>query len=360
MKTLEVLEKVLRGKLISKHTTKNYRRALGSLAEYSEEWPVSGAVINEWIVSLGGYADRTVKLFYIMGKSAGRYMKRVWKVENPFEESETPIVKKQQRRYFTVEEMVRIIRSCNDDNERVLIGVLVDSACRIGELAGIKVEGVGDGYILLAGKTGQRRYRLDRRFCVMMHRFGEGGKPIFPDKYHPERSAGVDALSQRVRKIIRRAGVTGSKLGPHTLRHTSASLVASETGSALMVKAILQHDDIDTSMEYIHDVDDKLQQEVSPLELLHNKAFGDGVGFDAKQIGMGEVESAEVVEGEVFDVEASMYMEVPDGVSVRPLLKEADLRLLRRVFIWYARCGESIGDEVSCRELFKRMLRRVK
>ena len=182
--------------------------------------------------------------------------------------------------------MVRIVRACDGESEELLIGTLIDSACRIGELAGVTSGDVGDGYILLIGKTGQRRYRLAQVFCDRMRKFAEGGQPVFPDKYHPGRSASVAALSQRVRFIIKKAGVSGKKLGPHTIRHTSASLVASEKGSALMVKAILQHDDIETSMEYIHDVEDKLQQEVSPLQLLGDRAFGDSK-VKVKQLGSG-------------------------------------------------------------------------
>ncbi len=49
MKTMEVMEKVLKGKRIKPATQRHYREALGSLAEYSEDWPSNGAAINEWI-----------------------------------------------------------------------------------------------------------------------------------------------------------------------------------------------------------------------------------------------------------------------------------------------------------------------
>jgi len=62
MKTLEALEKVLKGKRLKPNTQRHYRDALGSLARYSEDWPVNGMIINEWLASLEGYADTTLKM----------------------------------------------------------------------------------------------------------------------------------------------------------------------------------------------------------------------------------------------------------------------------------------------------------
>ena len=61
MKTLEILEKVLKGKRLKPNTQKHYREVLGSLARYSEDWPVNGVIINEWLASLEGYTDTTIK-----------------------------------------------------------------------------------------------------------------------------------------------------------------------------------------------------------------------------------------------------------------------------------------------------------
>ena len=52
MKTLEVLEKVLKGKRLRPSTQRLYRDALGSLARYSKDWPDSEVTINEWLASL--------------------------------------------------------------------------------------------------------------------------------------------------------------------------------------------------------------------------------------------------------------------------------------------------------------------
>jgi len=350
VKTLEVLDKVLKGRRLSKRSQSNYRLVFRSLSEYTEDWPVSVGVAQEWLTSLDGFADRTVELWYSIARSAGRYMDKVWKVDNPFEQVERPSVRKKKRRYLTADEMARVIRACKNPGEALLVMVLVDSTCRIGELAGLRVADIGDDGFLVKGKTGERRYRCDGKLCRVMKEATMDGGFIF---------GGVSGsgLSMKVMRIMRRAGLTGEKLGAHTLRHSSASLVAKETGSVLAVKAILQHDSVGSSMVYIHDVEEEVQKRVSPLELVgRNMASGSGV----KQLTMGETGGA----GEESEAEVNRWdgelPEIGDEVAVRPLLKADDLRVIREAFRNYIMVDSVGGGQVRCRELFVRMLRRVK
>ena len=387
MKTLEVLGKVLKGKRVKLTTQRHYREALGSLSRYSEEWPDSGMVINEWLGSLGGFADSTVKMWFDFVNSAGKYIEKAfgrnpngsYRVPNPCADADRPKVAKKRRRYFSAGELMRIMEACMELPERVLILSLVDSTCRIGEIGadregvgGLYGRNVGDSWIDVKGKTGERRYRLDAFLCEAMKAMADGDdQPVFRDV--DGKAASVDALQHRVRRVVRRAGISGSKLGPHTLRHSGASLVAQETGSALAVKALLQHDNIDTSMEYIHDAEALIQQRISPLRLVGEKVFGEGngrIGLEPKQLTMGSESGVEpvveVVDGEYKEVEGEvdlvggLFPEIWDGVTVRSVFSTDDLRLLRRVFVGYARGNEHSPDVVKSRELMRRMLRRVK
>ncbi len=373
MRTLEVLEKVLKGKRVKDDTKRHYRDALKSLAEYSEEYPQSGVVINEWLGTLTGYSDMTVRNWFNYVNSAGKYMAKAYKMVNPCDDANRPKVAKKRRRYFTAVELVRIIKACRFEQDKVLVLTLIDSTCRIGELVGLKANDVGDSWIDVKGKTGERRYRCDNRICEVLKRLGSDGKAIFKGRFGAE--AGVVSLKHRVRRVIKEAGITGSKLGAHTLRHSGASLVAQETGSALAVKALLQHDKIETSMEYIHDAEDVLQQRISPLRLIGEKVFGESGGMielEAKQIPM--VAGADafgselgVVDGEVVEVVDQVvdfldeqFPEISDDVAVRPLLKTEDLRLMRRLFMVAIRSNGAGSDEMRARVLMRRMLKRVK
>ncbi len=78
MKTIEVLERVLKGKRLARNSQRNYIHAFKSLNNYTEEWPDNAAVINEWITQIPkSYSDETVKLWFRICMAAGNYMQRV-------------------------------------------------------------------------------------------------------------------------------------------------------------------------------------------------------------------------------------------------------------------------------------------
>ena len=66
------------------------------------------------------------------------------------------------------------------------------------------------------------------------------------------------------------------------------------------------------------------------------------------------------------EIDVSEYIEffelrkIGDDVVVHSRFKADDLRLLCRAFAGYAKSGYAGSDVKECRELFKRMLRKVK
>ena len=161
------------------------------------------------------------------------------------------------------------------------------------------------------------------------------------------------------------AGITGKKIGAHTLRHTSASIVGIESGSALIVQSLLQHDDIKTSQIYMHDVQDKLALKYSPLQLLSDK-LNAGTDPNIKQHPLMIPEHPQSVSTEpVTDAKdnidvliESSFQEVPPHISIRPKLDSDDLNLIRRAFIAVSQNG-ALTDGNSARQLFRRILRRT-
>ncbi len=52
MKTMEVLESYLKGHKLSSNTVRYFMQVFGSLSKYSDEFPVSGVVVDEWVAQL--------------------------------------------------------------------------------------------------------------------------------------------------------------------------------------------------------------------------------------------------------------------------------------------------------------------
>jgi integrase len=356
MKTMEVLEKVLKGKKLGRKSRANYRIVFRRLNEFTVDWPDKPYVFSEWFASLK-LKDTSILLYYKIIKACCNYLEENLDVPNVLKKSHAPKVVKEKRRYFKREELMRIIGACKDEKETLLILGLIDSGCRIGEMASLEVSGIGDGVIRVVGKTGKRTYRLSRGLCERFRLLSGGEGFVFKKKDGLGYSG--DTLGERVRAIIISAGITGAKLGAHSIRHSVGSMVAKETGSVLAVKAVLQHDKQETSMIYIHDVEEVLQQEISPLGIVMNGVKGEGGEQKPLMLGSGGEGDFIEVEPEVIDdMLEEKFREVNGGVSVRPKLKVEDISIIRKAFIGYIR-SEGSMDEGRCRELYNRMLRKV-
>jgi len=355
MKTLDVLKEVLSGKRMSESSRKNYEAAFKSLGEFSEDFPQKAVEINKWTNSLNGYSDRTVRLWFSIVKSASEYMEVNYGIINPVKGAEVPRIAKKQRRYFKATEIVKILQACRNDFDYALIMTLVDSGCRIGGLSKLKGQDIGENYFTVKEKNGERRYRLDEKLCRAL-------KDLTDDNEELAFGKSAKALSIRVIRLCRRAGLKGKKLGPHTIRHSSASLVARETKSAMAVKALLQQDNIQSSMVYIHDVEEEIQKGISPLQIVAEQV-GEEVGYEQNQLGTWSARGNNVIEidedNEIDSMIGDMFPEVGDGVVIRPMLKTEDLLLIRKGFVEMACRNYFSGDVGKARELMKRMLRKV-
>lgn len=369
MKTLEVLDKVLKGKRISASRERSYRNAFKCLNQFTEYWPEDAGMVNEWIAQMPeNYSDETVEHYYQTCLSGGNYIQRImgrngdgfFRFFNAFVDADRPRIKKKHRRYFTSEQLIDCLKACRGEVEVTLASTLIDSTCRVGELVGLRGRDVGDGFFICAqGKTGQRRYRLDVRICAQLKALAGSEDGYVFKMSDGVTPANVWRLERVCRQIIKRAGITGKKVGAHTLRHSGASLVARKTQSALVVKALLQHDKIDTSMIYIHDVEDEIQQSVSPLGLANVEPIipkqlmiTDGSGFVPEL-----VEGMEVVE--TIDLVDDMFPQIPEDVKIRPLLRSRDLNLIRELAVMFVRTYGADTNIFKVQDLFKRMLRKV-
>ncbi|MDD5093700.1 MAG: site-specific integrase [Dehalococcoidia bacterium] len=366
----DVEDKFLRGKggKLARSTRVQYEWMFGKLAERGALWPRNAGDVNEFLgVSRDALGDRSVLQLFKCLRAVSGYCSRTYGWADVMENVERPRVLHKRRRYFDEVELAAVIGACRDEREKVLILVLLDSSARIGEVARLRTSDLGKDYFVVVGKTGERRYRCDERLVSMMRRISCKGV-VFPkkvcgscDRYvKPIQPSRSDGLSSQVKRIMERAGLKGEKLGPHTLRHTAASIVARETGSVLAVRALLQHDSVKTSEMYIHDADSVVQQRVSPLRLC---------GVKVKELeglpGLGVVDGAVVSVDEESEGKREFVCRVeellphaPEGVVIRPGLSTEDLELIRSGLVaLMVQNGES-GSGVKSVQLMRRMLRR--
>lgn len=388
MKANDVLEKVLKGKRLAPNSAKWYRSCFRSWCKYSEDFPTEGWQVNEWVAQLEGWNDVTILKHWKLLKAANNYMIKISgrdeygraKFPDAFLDCETPKVQHKRRRYFSPDELYKVVKACQTREERCLILTLIDSGARISEVTWLKYEDIGEGFFNVKGgygrsKTGERRYRLDKNLCNELRQLSGGfGKVVFK-RVNGEPYNDASDLSHKCRKIFIRAGLTGKKLGAHTLRHSVGTMIAKVTGSDLAVKAVLQHDKVETSHLYMHEVEDYLADKVSPLQMLGGM-YGHDENTVSEQLMLTDgSEKAEVMGSDVAvavkevdefgmtiieqDLVSDMFIEVPEDVSIRPMLKTKDLKLIRDITVEFTRVNPNDSRTYAMQELLKRMLRKV-
>jgi integrase len=313
---------------------------------------------------LKGVNDETALQIFKLLRAIGRYLKVTYGWNDPTENAQRPTVHHKERRYFTLPELRMIGEACHTMRDKALILALLDSSARIGEVAGLRVSDLGTNTFKSTGKTGKRVYRCKPEILELLKGCAVDGV-IFPvldasrEVVYPVSPVRGNILGQRVNKIMKRAGLNGEKLGAHTLRHTAASLVARSSKSALVVKAILQHDDVRTSQAYIHDVEDSIQQEISPLQLA-GMTVGDG---NIKMIGDGQQLQLAAIElksgsGNVGLIR-DLFPRIKPGTKIRPGLSSEDLELIRDGLIELMNVRGELGSGSKSVQLMRRMLRRA-
>jgi len=372
MKTLEVQEKYLKAKRFAPETISALNTFFKQLNEFSTEFPSNAGEVTEflrWLEEQKKLSDISLRLKYTFLKMVYKFLHRFYKIENPMDFVDPIKVQHRQRRYFTPEQVSLIISACQTDYERALILTLIDSACRVGELTNLRPEDVDNNQIRVKGKTGERTYRLDPLICNVLHRLPTYNGFIFKAPSSDNIKFPSHALHEKVNRVIVRAGITGKKLGAHTLRHTSASLVAKKSGgNILAVKALLQHSDAKTSQIYIHDVESGLQQNFSPLQLVKDKLSETDSKFIKQSLMLTDgsipaINTETIIMDEqinkVDELLESSYEKTPKGTTIRPKLKDDDCDLIRRAFICLSQYGQITTDGAQSRTLWRRMTRLV-
>ena len=167
------------------------------------------------------------------------------------------MVKKKVPRILSLNQLRRVVQVSKPPVERALILVLIDSMCRIGELKGLtKSDIVGDA-LRVTGKSGGRIVPIRpevRALLVESPWFNlfprhEGFNPAAPIVDEP---ASVSALQACVKQVLKRARLTGSKLGPHLLRHAAATLFIDNGGDVATLSRLLGHSSLRMTERYIN------------------------------------------------------------------------------------------------------------
>ena len=165
-------------------------------------------------------------------------------------------------RTFTQSELGAIWRACEEGaivgcktperalrltaRNRAMVGLLLDTGIRLGELSGLRWGDVSIGQLRVTGKRGMRTVPLSPEAQGLLVGVGDRTH-LWVGPKGPLTDWGV---SLALGRIAKRAGLDGAFVRAHTYRHTFATEFLRATGNLLALRDALGHSSVTVTQVY--------------------------------------------------------------------------------------------------------------
>ena len=265
-------EQLLKG--ITKSTVDTH---LGRVQALLNEYPTPGIFdIKEYLFEKqkAGYLSGTIANYVKSFRSFFGYLytNRLYNLD--YRLLKIPRIKYREKHVPTDEEVEKLFKQIDNDEDRVALLLLVDCGLRITELATIKLKNINlkDASILINGKDSKTRtvYLSEKSIETLKDYIAKvNSEYLFPvnrsdskDKYRKRRF-----FEDRLAELCKKACI--ERITPHQLRHYFATHTLSNGADVKAVSEMLGHADVGITLKIYHHVDAKsikeMHREHSPM-----------------------------------------------------------------------------------------------
>ena len=167
-------------------------------------------------------------------------------------------------------ELEYLRQACVTKKQRAILEVLYGTGCRVGELVELKKSDINwnEKSVHLFGKGNKHRLSfLNAKAEVALKDYLNSRKDdneyLFVSDRKPYNKMHTCGIQKIVRDISNRANTCGlnKNVTPHILRHTFSSVLINNNANVVSVQKLLGHENINTTMHYIHTTLDQVKME---------------------------------------------------------------------------------------------------
>ena len=324
----------------SEDTFKNDERVLARLVLYCRTLPASFSQIGKVLGNPKEYSGATRRLHYTVlhGFFSWKGVKDLG-LDNLLDQIKKPKAGKSRRRVFTTAEMMKLVDAALTPMDQALILFLLDTGVRIGEVVGMQLSDIGAGHVWVTGKSDRHSVRTSPEMEQILRDQANESGDIWWDENGP---LSLGQIRYRYDRTVKAAGLTGKKLGPHTIRHSFATTWLRQKGGEFQLQKQLGHADLSTTQKYEHLIDEDVaeaQKLAAPTAVLglfgasdstgctneDETAIPDGIGPDGPPLVVTRANIAAMVAAEVRRTRAAeeqRQREERTQVSVERLVQE--------------------------------------
>ena len=153
---------------------------------------------------------------------------------------------------LTEDQIEALLAAATKPLQQALVALILDTGLRIGEVEDLTKENIrrsaGRMEVVVEGKVGERGVPVSPHVVEMLEALGDD---VLIWKSRTGRRLRAGDLAKLVMRLMKRSGLTGKRLGPHTLRHTFATNFIINGGDVAVLKDLLGHRTIATTQKYV-------------------------------------------------------------------------------------------------------------
>ena len=162
-----------------------------------------------------------------------------------------PLHRKQTTpRVLSRAEIAAVWSVCETHRDQALMALVFDTGVRLGEIAAMGRDDLGDFTLRVDGKVGTRQVPISPELRDMLA--GVGDQDRFWLSSTTGRPLSQSGVQQVYKRLLRRAGLRGAKRGPHVLRHTFGTEYCRLGGNVRVLQTIMGHRRLETTMVYVN------------------------------------------------------------------------------------------------------------
>jgi integrase/recombinase XerD len=203
------------------------------------------------------------------------YYEQVLKKEKFFWEIPRPKKQQQLPNFFNQDEIAAIINSVQNKKHKAMLMLAYSAGLRVSEVVSIKTYHVDSKcmtiFIKQAKGKKDRIVALSPVLLIMLREYALVYKPAKDGYLFEGSAAGMPYGTRSLQEVLQAAKIKAGIMKPgsiHSLRHSFATHLIEKGTDVTMIQKLLGHNDLKTTLRYLHTSNKDLIKIISPLDAL--------------------------------------------------------------------------------------------
>lgn len=242
---------------------KLYNSVLSRFAKTCPELPLKPEPIEKFLAQFSCQRSTRRTCYRILKRFYKFLAKRNEIPDNPMESIDTPKAPHKVIESLGPEELGSLLETPLSPRDRAAVLVMVGCGVRQGEARSLTFRDVRVNSVKVNGKTGERIVSASPKVVealLALQNHHNDDEPIFWGT-HPTQPLGSAGFELLTKKAFQKAGITGRRASPHTLRHTFGRICVVNGMDISILKELMGHASITTTEKYLcfaqKEIDDK-------------------------------------------------------------------------------------------------------